>query len=160
MCRAVGADAALASMPIRPPQFDMAAEVLVPHLSGLPPKVVAIDGRAGVGKTTLGRFLAWYFNSSLVELDLFLGEGGLVHRELEVGRIVKHRLGLRRPVFVEGLLVLDVLKAIDVEPDYIIYVRNPKCPKGLGFYQEMNDYESRQRPAEVANYVLEIEHDD
>jgi shikimate kinase len=34
-----------------------------------------------VGKTTLGRYLAWQFNISLVELDLFLipNQGKLVY---------------------------------------------------------------------------------
>ena len=71
-------------MPIWPKIFDEVAQKLAPHLADLPPKVVAIDGRSGAGKTTLASFLAYYFNSSLVELDLFLTEGGLVSRESDV----------------------------------------------------------------------------
>lgn len=146
-------------MPIRPPVFDEAAQKLAPLLAGLPPKVVAVDGRSGAGKTTLARFLSWYFNSSLVELDLFLAEGGLVRRESDVERIVKFRLDLRRPVIVEGLLVLDVLDSIGVKPDYTIYVRNAARPNGCGFACESAEYENRRDIVASSDHVVELQHE-
>ncbi|WMW79216.1 hypothetical protein RF679_11215 [Undibacterium cyanobacteriorum] len=145
-------------MPIRPSDFDRVAAELEQVLTSHPAKVVAIDGRSGSGKTTLGRFLAWYFNSSLVELDLFLAEGGLVHREPEIDRIIGHRLALRRPVFIEGLKVLSVLEALQKPPDILIYVRNPKHPRGFGFGSELDEYEQTFQPQQRANIVLECEH--
>ena len=44
-------------------------KLVMTHLQG---KLIAIDGLLGVGKTTLGRYLAWRFNISLVGSDLFL----------------------------------------------------------------------------------------
>ncbi|MDI1300044.1 hypothetical protein [Methylotenera sp.] len=146
-------------MPIRPEAFDQVAQNLAPLLAGLPPKVVAIDGRSGAGKTTLGRFLAWHFNSSLVELDLFLGEGCLVRRENEVERIVKLRLNLGRPVFVEGLLVLDLLDSIGVKPDYTIYVQSAARPNGCGFAVESTEYENRRSILASVNQVVELHHE-
>lgn len=146
-------------MPIRPPVFDEAAQKLAPLLEDLPPKVVAIDGRSGAGKTTLARFLAWYFNSSLVELDLFLTEGGLVRRASDVERIVRFRLEFRRPVFVEGLLVLDLLDSIGIKPDYTIYVRNVARPNGCGFASESEEYENRRAILASFNHVVELQHD-
>lgn len=146
-------------MPIRPPVFDDVAQRLAPLLAGLPPKVVAIDGRSGAGKTTLARFLAWYFNSSLVELDLFLKEGGLVRRKSGVERIVKFRLGLRLPVFVEGLMVLDLLDSIAIKPDYTIYVRNVAHPKGCGFGRQSDEYEQRRGVIAAYDHIVEFEHD-
>lgn len=146
-------------MPIRPLVFDEAAQKLAPLLEGLPPKVVAVDGRSGAGKTTLARFLAWYFNSSLIELDLFLTEGGLVRRVSDVERIVKFRLDLRRPVIVEGLLVLDVLDSIGVEPDYTIYVRNTTRPNGSGFGHESAEYEKRRGVVTSADDLVELQHE-
>lgn len=145
-------------MPIRPEVFDEVAQKLAPHLVNLPPKVVVIDGRSGAGKTTLARFLAWYFNSSLVELDLFLAEGGLVRRESDVERIVTHRLKLGRPVFVEGLLVLDLLDSIGIKPDHTIYVQNIASPNGCGFAVESDEYENRRAILVSSDQVVELSH--
>ena len=125
----------------------------------LPPKLIAIDGRAGSGKTTLGRFLAWYFNATLLELDLFLTQGGLVHFYDDVERIIKRRIDGNRPIFVEGVTILKVLEAIHKPQDYLIYVRNPKYPRGVAYGRELDEYEKAFRPESVANYVLECEHD-
>ena len=146
-------------MPTRPPEFDKLAEALKPVLAGFPPKIIAIDGRSFAGKTTLGRFLAWYFNSTLLELDLFLAEGGLVHRYEEIERIVKQRLDGKRPVFVEGITVLNVLRKIGRTHDYLIYVRNPKYPNGAGFGKELTEYDKEFVPASKADYLLEGAHD-
>ena len=149
----------LALMPIRPPEFDSAAEVLAPHLAGLPPKIVAVDGRAGSGKTTFSRFLSWYFNSSLIELDLYLKEGGLVHRTDDVKRLVEHRLSLGRPVIVEGLMVLSVLRDIGRTADYLVYVINAKHPMGLGFGKELDAYDQEFHPLSDAAHVLRVQQD-
>ena len=146
-------------MPIRPPEFDRGVGALAPALTGLPPKIVAVDGRSGSGKSTFGRFLSWHFNSSLIELDLFLKEGGLRHRETDVKRLIQQRLGLRRPVIIEGLLVLKVLHDIGLSADYVVYVTNENKPKGLGFGKELDAYDQEYRPAVIANHVLRVQHD-
>ena len=54
------------------PAYLKIVEALTPIMQGLPGMIVTIDGRDGVGKTTLGRYLAWHFNVTLIETDLFL----------------------------------------------------------------------------------------
>ena len=100
-------------MPIRPPQFDDLAQWLTPQLKDLPPIIIAIDGRDGDGKTTLGRFLAWYFNVTLIETDLYLlGDNSLNRRTDEVARVVNARMSHQRPLIVEGVGVLQLLKDV------------------------------------------------
>jgi adenylate kinase family enzyme len=145
-------------MQIRPAQFDELATALETHLHELPPKLIAIDGRCSAGKSSLGRFLAWYFNSTLIELDLFLSEGGLVHRYDDVKRIIKQRLDRKRPIFVEGITVLNVLEVIDIPKNYLIYVHNPRYPEGTGYVKELEEYETKYQPKSNADYVLVCEH--
>jgi hypothetical protein len=47
-------------------EYAPVVDALAPVLHNLPPRIIAIDGRPGCGKTTLGRFLAWWFNVSLM----------------------------------------------------------------------------------------------
>src|ERR1700691_3860767 len=84
---------------------------LAPILYNLPGKLVAIDGRSGTGKTTLGRYLAWRFNVSLVESDLFLvpSQGTLVYHNEAINRVIARRIEKPRPVIVEGVAVLRLL---------------------------------------------------
>src|SRR5574340_56155 len=146
-------------MPIRPAQFDEAARALEPVLENLPPKVIAIDGRSGIGKTTLGRFLAWYFNASLLELDLFLANDRSEFRTEEVHRIIKQRMACRSPILVEGVTVLKVLAGLSVKPDFVVYVRNLRHPRGFGFGELLDEYERTYQPQELANHIVEFEND-
>lgn len=146
-------------MQIRPTEFDQVARALEPVLKDRPPTVIAIDGRSGIGKTTLGRFLAWYFNATLVELDLFLRNDQLEFRVEEVQLIIKQRLALRKPVFVEGVTVLKVLSSISIDPGFLIYVRNPKHPRGFGFGKILDEYERAFAPQSAANHIMVCGHD-
>lgn len=110
-------------MPINSPAFDLLTEALVEPLDGLPPRVIAITGSYAAGKTTLGRYLAWYFNISLIETDLFLVSGPpLKYRNEEIERIISLRLTLSRPVIVDGAAVLSLLSELGRTPDFIIKV--------------------------------------
>lgn len=112
-------------MPIRPPEFDAAALWLEPILANLPPKLIAITGSRGAGKTTLARFLAWYFNVSLIETDHYLiPYKGLQYEPNKIDRIIGFRLAMPRPVIVEGAAILPLLSKLNRVPDGIIHVRN------------------------------------
>lgn len=148
-------------MPIRPPQFDCAAEQLAPHLSNLPGKLIAIDGRDGSGKTTLGRFLAWYFNVTLVETDLFLQDGpGLVYHTDQIERLVAQRLAIPRPVIVEGTTVLKILKSIGRAPDLLIYVANSKNSGSDSLAKLLSEYETTFLPQAAAQVSVQLAHSD
>ena len=112
-------------MPIRPPEYDSIALELKPSLENLPPLIIAISGSLHAGKTTLARFLAWYFNISLIETDFYLVPNkDFTYDSPEIERMISFRLGMPRPVIVEGFKVLSVLAEIKKTPDIIIRVQN------------------------------------
>ena len=97
-------------MPFASYSYNLATAALTPVLHGLPPVVIAIDGLPGSGKTTLGRYLAWYFNISLVETDLFLIRSqGFKHRMSDLSEVVSTRLTNERPIIIDGAAVSWIL---------------------------------------------------
>lgn len=134
---------------------------LVPVLYNLPPKIIVIDGRPGSGKTTLGRFLAWWFNVSLIETDHFLfgGEGLYRYRTDEIKRIIRVRLDGHLPVIVEGVTVLRQLTTMNLAPDFLIYVENAGAPTLRREYEaQLADYQAEFEPRRRAGFMLALDH--
>lgn len=135
------------------------AAKLAPELYDLPGKIVAIGGRPGVGKTTLGRFLAYHFNVSLIETDLFLvrGQGRLVYFDEAISHAVTARLdgGSPRPVIIEGVVILQILERIRRKPDFEIHVTNPDAPESDGkLWEQIVQYEENYSPAKRADLLV------
>jgi len=149
-------------MPRVLPGYEAAVSALTPVLHDLPGRVVAIEGRDGVGKTTLGRYLAWHFNVSLIETDLFLvrNQGRLVYRDVEISQLIDARLKKPRPVIIEGVAILKLLQRLKVTPDFLIYVRNPFESGSQGLSAELSDYERTFTPEAKANVVVTLDHGD
>lgn len=147
-------------MPIRPASFDAVATQLAPLLENLPGRLIAIDGRMGAGKSTLGRFLAWYFNVTLVETDPFLQRDGTLSRRTdEIKRIVSDRFECEspRPVLIEGVGMRELLQVLGRAADAHIYVtnvadRNEVDPLVL-------KYEANFKPRENATFLVEVTHE-
>jgi len=146
-------------MPIRPPEFDATAETIAPHFVKRTAMLIAIDGRDRSGKTTLGRFLAWYFNVSLIETDLFLQEGAVfAYHSDRIESLICRRLALDLPVIVEGIAILKILKLLGREPDLLVYVTNSKFRGSRKFAKLFKEYESEFGPLAAAHVSLELAH--
>jgi hypothetical protein len=112
-------------MPGEIPEYGQVVEALKPVLYNLPPKIVAIDGPNGVGKTTLGRYLSYMFSSSLIETDLFSIRPGFEYDLVQIKKLVDRRVKRQKcPVFVEGVTILHIFDSIAIKPDFHIYWEN------------------------------------
>lgn len=155
-----------------PPQYLKLVGTLKPVLHDLPGKIIAIDGRPGSGKTTLARYLAWRFNISLAETDLFLiRHTGLTYRKDELDRVIEARLVKPRPIIVEGVAVLQLLEWLNRRPDYTVYVATEEAPRpsygdhdnpdaDLGYVSPLdaalNEYDARYNPRSRADYIITL----
>ena len=142
------------------PSYAQVVDALTPIMRGSPGVIVTIDGRGGVGKTTLGRYLAWHFNVTLIETDLFLipAQDYLIHLDDQVNRIIERRITSRLPVIVEGVSILQLMKRIDRVPAFSIYVTNPRHSSNEGLERRLSAYEATFSPAAKANFTVKIEH--
>jgi 2-phosphoglycerate kinase len=142
------------------PSYMKVVEALAPIMRGLQGVIVTIDGRDGVGKTTLGRYLAWHFNVTLIETDIFLipAQDYLIHLDDQINRIIERRISTPLPVIVEGVSILQVVKRINRVPDFSIYLTNAQQSSGVVMERRLSAYEAKFAPSVKANVVVEIEH--
>lgn len=142
------------------PSYAQVVAALTPVVRASSGIIVTIDGRFGVGKTTLGRYLAWHFNVTLIETDLFLipARDHLIHLDDQINRIIERRISTKLPVIVEGISMLQLMKRIHRVPDFSIYVANPRQSGGEGKDRRLSAYEAAFSPSTIANIVVNIEH--
>lgn len=141
--------------------YAVVVEALKPVLHNLPGKIVAVGGLPGVGKTTLGRFLAYRFNVSLIETDLFLvpSQGRLVYRNEEIARIVAKRVDAsERPVIVEGSAVLRLLAELKRRPAFTIYISNKDAPESnRDLVADLEAYYAEFSPHDRADLTIALD---
>jgi len=146
-------------MPLSSYSYNLATAALTPILAGFPGKIVAIDGRPGSGKTTLGRYLAWHFNVSLLETDLFLKDGqGFSYHLDHLERMIAQRTERPLPVIVDGVAIRWLLDSIGLSADFTIYCVNSGPTSGNSPFDHVVVYETKYRPDETSNLVVELSH--
>lgn len=146
-------------MPIAAYPYNLVTAALTPVLDGLPPVIVTVDGLPGSGKTTLGRYLAWHFNIALVESDLFLKSGqGFKYRLTELKHLVATRLARQRPLILDGVAVGWLLRDLDLQAAFTIYVSHAGPTIGSSPHTHVQSYEDSFQPREAANLVIELCH--
>lgn len=126
------------------------------HLGEWRKYTISIDGRDGVGKSTLSRLLAWQMEVPAIETDLLIeGNGDLHSFNKDVLKyLIEARHRKNRPVIVEGVLMLKRLKDIGVDADITIYVEDPNEPGSYTWKKLFDDYEAEYHPKERAHITF------
>ncbi len=118
--------------------------------------LIAVDGITGVGKSGLSRYLAWKLDMPSIETDMYriASDTQPSYRLDELNGVIQARYELDRPVIVEGIFLLDTLKKLSLEHDYIIYVRNSKADCGFALRESLPKYQEEYSPEDKADYVF------
>lgn len=123
-------------------------------LYDLPGKIIAIDGRDGVGKTSLGRYFACRYNISLIELDLFIDQSNNTYYLEDINRIINYRLNIPRPIIIEGIKVMELLKSLEKNWDFLIYISNSSFDGSKMLFSLISKYEEKFQPIKSADFHL------
>jgi len=145
-------------MPNVLPQYKTVVDELSPMLVDLPFKIIGIDGPDGSGKTTLGRYIAWHFNISLVETDLSLiiGRSSPGHCTNCISNAVEVRKMMNRPVILEGCAILDLTEKLGISLDFHIYVETKQYEGSDRLSNYLKIYREKFDPKGRANIQIEI----
>ena len=113
-----------------PRSADLLAAVKEALGPGRLPLIIGIDGRGGSGKTSLAGWLTWQIGYPSVHLDLYIIRDSkpLEWRYEDLGRAVHARLNTKRPIIIEGVCVCAALQALDLEPDFLVWLENRNGP--------------------------------
>lgn len=103
----------------------------------LKPKVIAIDGYDGVGKTTLAKDIQRK-GYVVVNLDKFLSKKntGIYFKYLNFVKIKKFiSLNQNKKLVIEGVMVFKVLERLGIKPEYSIYLTD-----SVWIYEWLEEY--------------------
>jgi hypothetical protein len=122
------------------------------------PFLIGIDGRDGAGKSSLASWLAWQLEILTVHLDLYMhsvpGQPGEWRRDDLDHALAKRLDREKRPVIVEGILLLDALASVGRSPDFLVLVEKDGNEGSRCWAEQIGAYLLRQKPQDRADYPL------
>ena len=118
--------------------------------------LIAVDGITGSGKSGLSRYMAWQLDMPAIETDMLrvMDDEQPSYRLEELGNLIQARHELDRPAIVEGIFLLDTLKKLGIEPDYLVYVKNEEANPGYALRNSLPEYLETYKPEKKADYVF------
>jgi hypothetical protein len=124
--------------------------------------LIAVDGVDGAGKSNLARYLAWQLGMSAIETDLFLDSSkvGLNYRFQELRSAISKRLSRDRPVIVEGVAVLRLLRHLSLTQEYLVWVEQEGHDGSHSLGSDIAGYEAEFTPRNHANSIFKRPPDD
>jgi hypothetical protein len=117
----------------------------------------AIDGPHGSGKTTLAQEVATVLRVPCVHVDDFVTKNSGGYLDFIRRDELASTLG-QRPIIVEGVCLLEVLRRLDIKADTFVYINSPlpgsHTPIGRGaIAEEVRRYHAKFRPAKRADVI-------
>ena len=129
------------------------SDELLDRIEARRPLLIAIDGADGIGKSSLASWLAWQLGMPAVHLDLFLTSLHPIQwLTADLKRAVDRRLDLKRPVIVEGVMVLDALDQIGRKADFVVHVEGVG---GIGLAEQLVEYQDVRSLPSSADFSLD-----
>ena len=118
------------------------------------PLLIVVDGADGCGKSHLASWLAWQLGIPVVQLDLYLiSVTPMRWKSPDLERVIALRIEDRKkPMIVEGVLVLDALAEIGRKPDFLVFVEGEGGRGSLA--SEIPAYCSRHKLPERADFII------
>ena len=121
--------------------------------------IIGVDGYLGAGKTTVAVGLSRQTRYACVHLDDYLGphEGGFVEN-LDLSGL-KAAIN-ERPIIIEGLCLLEVLKRLWTDADFLVYVagvRPSRKESDKKIFDEADNYRHAYQPTERADVIFDMD---
>ena len=119
------------------------------------PLLIGIDGADGSGKSSLAAWLSWQMEIPALHLDVYVVRDSdpLSWCYDDLRRAIEGaQSGGRRPVLVEGVLLLHVLEQINRTPEFLVFVERHEHEPGMR--EHLASYLASYRPMERADYLL------
>lgn len=107
--------------------------------------------------------MSWQMEISHVEADLFFSSeevppaGFLCPKDHHLDWLkaaLRARLDLKRPVIVEGIFLLELLKRVDCEPDFLVYIESSEFDGCSQWEDAYRSYEVDFGPLTNADFVF------
>jgi uridine kinase len=117
------------------------------------PLLIAVDGADDSGKSSLASWLAWQLAMPAVQLDLYLIKVEPMEWLIpDLNRVLARRLDRKRPVIVDGVLVLEALEQAGRKPDFLVFVTGEGSTQ---IQPQIAAYRAQYRPEQIADFVID-----
>jgi hypothetical protein len=124
-------------------------------ISRLPEGLMAFDGYPGAGKSTIAKEIAANLRMECIHLDDFLTPGlGRFVSAIDISKLSAELH--KRPIVVEGICMLAVMKQLSLMPDLLIYVQPDQAEAVIGesLAEEVGAYIKEFSPAKFPGVVM------
>ena len=120
--------------------------------------IITVDGRLGVGKTTVAKLLSNHIDYDCLHLDNFITtRKGQFVNNLDFASL---KAAVReRPIIIEGICLLAVLKKLNITADLDIFVKGLQAHRNeldKNIFDEVDMYIHNYEPSNMAGVIFDM----